>query len=320
MIVLITGASGTLGYAFARLCRHRNLAHVALTREELDISDPASVEAALKQHDPWAIINCAGYQSIDAAQNDEDRCYRENTAGPALLATTCERQGIGFLTFSSDQVFNGRQMRPYVESDPRTPMSVYGRSKARAEQAVLDILPAALVVRTGTIFGPWDAGNFVATALRTIAEGRVFEAIDDVIVSPAYAPDLVHACLDLLIDGESGIWHLTNKGGVTWKEFAEIAAVRAGLNDCLIQGCPVRSLRYEAPRPRYSVLSSERAAIMQTLDAAIGCYLRDCGITWTDTSTAVEHKARPGARMVSQRAGKRMENAVSIRRSAFKLR
>ena len=276
--LLITGADTPLGAAFARLCDHRQLAHIALTRQELDITDPASVEAAFKRYRPWALINAAGYAHVGRASLEPERCYAENTAGPALLAALCAREGTRLVTFSSDLVFNGRQTTPYVESDPCNARSVFGLSRAKAEKIVQEILPSALVVRCGPLFGPWDGENFLTRTLQQVSAGRGISAIDDVTVSPTYIPDLVHACLDLLIDGEQGILHLANSGAVTWLELARMAAERGNLDPCLVEGRSQRSFHLPSLLPRYSVVGSERAPFLQSLEAALLCYFQDGSI------------------------------------------
>src|SRR5205823_1854885 len=120
---------------------------------------------------PWAVVNAAGYVRVDDAEREPEACFRANADGPAVLAAACASRGVQLLTFSSDLVFDGSKGAPYVESDPVSPLNVYGRSKADAEVRVLRELPAALVVRTSAFFGPWDEYNFVTMALRTMAEG-----------------------------------------------------------------------------------------------------------------------------------------------------
>ena len=271
--ILITGATGTLGRAFARACRERGLAHRACTRQELEISDPAAVAAMLDQVRPWAVVNAAGYVRVDDAERDCDACRRDNLHGPVVLAEACARRGIALATFSSDLVFDGGTPRPYVESAPVAPLGAYGRSKAEAEQAVLGRLPGALVVRTSAFFGPWDEHNFVTRALRTVRDGIPFLAADDQVVSPTYVPDLVHAALDLLIDGEGGVWHLANVGAVSWAELGRTAAERAGLDAGLVLPRATAALSLAAPRPRYSALGSERGLLLPPLDDAIARYL-----------------------------------------------
>nr|WP_052170958.1 family 1 glycosylhydrolase [Massilia sp. JS1662] len=271
--ILITGATGTLGRAFARICRKRNLAYRLLSRQDMDITDPASVERALDKYRPWAVVNTAGYVRVDDAERDAERCFRENAIGPAILAAACARHGVHLTTFSSDLVFDGALDRPYVESDTVAPLNVYGRSKAEAELRVQDKHPGALVVRTSAFFGPWDKYNFVTLALQALERGEPFRAARDMAVSPTYVPDLVHACLDLAIDGECGVWHLANVGTLTWAELAEQAAARAGVDASRLEAVSAESYGFAAPRPRYTGLHSERGILLPSLDHALGRYL-----------------------------------------------
>ena len=271
----IIGASSTLGRAFARLCERRGLPYRLLTRQEVDIAEPDSVAAMLDELRPWAVINIAGYRRVDAAEREPERCFRKNADGPAVLAAACAQQGVALVTFSSDLVFDGTKREPYRESDPVAPLSVYGRSQAAAEERVLAALPAALIIRTGALFGPWDEHNLVTIALRALAAGQSFVAADDITISPTYVPDLVHTTLDLLIDGEQGVWHLANAGAVTWAEFARRAATCAGLDPAGVEGWPAAALGYVAPRPAYSVLGSERETLLPGLDDALARYVAE---------------------------------------------
>ena len=271
--ILISGASGTLGSAFKRICEKRNLACHVLTRQEMDITDPASVEAAIVRFKPWAIVNAGGYVRVDEAEADFDRCMRENTLGPTVLALACIRHALRFMTFSSDLVFDGAREQPYVESDLANPLGVYGRSKLEAEQRVLDADPQALVIRTSSFFGPWDQHNFVTQALNALDVGLPFQAARDVTVSPTYVPDLVNVSLDLLIDRERGIWHLTNGEAVSWFELARRACAAAGVSSERLQEVSVEECGYTARRPGYSALSSERGLLLPSLDDALKRYV-----------------------------------------------
>ena len=273
--ILITGAAGTLGRAFVRLCELRGLAHRVLSRHELDVADPRSVAAALAGHRPWAVVNAAGYVRVDQAENEAERCYRENALGPAVLAQACRDHGVRLLTFSSDLVFDGAARTPYVESDGVRPLGVYGCSKARAESQVLAILPSALVVRTAAFFGPWDEHNFLAAALRTLAAGHRFRAAGDTVVSPTYVPDLVDASLDLLVDGERGLWHLANAGALSWADFAREGARLADLDPALVEPCGTPDLRLAARRPVYSALGTERGQLLPPLEASLDRWARE---------------------------------------------
>jgi dTDP-4-dehydrorhamnose reductase len=273
--ILISGATGTLGAAFARICEKRNLACHVLTRQEMDIADPASVEAAIVRYKPWAIINAGGYVRVDDAEVDGARCMRENTLGPTVLALACMRHALRLVTFSSDLVFDGAKGAPYVESDPVAPLNVYGRSKAEAERRVLEADPQALVIRTSAFFGPWDAHNFVAQALNALDAGQPFAAASDMVVTPTYVPDLVNATLDLLIDRERGIWHLANGEALSWAELARRAAAAAGLDPAGIDSRPQASFGQPAQRPRTSALHSERGLLLPPLDDALERFVHE---------------------------------------------
>jgi dTDP-4-dehydrorhamnose reductase len=274
--ILITGATGTLGRAFARLCRERGLNHHLLSRAQMDIAEKTSIERALARYQPWAIINAAGYVRVDDAEADVERCFRENTQGPALLASFCAKNYINLVTFSSDLVFDGAHTAPYIETDTIAPLNIYGVSKAEAEKRVLDSDPSALVIRTSAFFGPWDEYNFITVAMRALRQGRTFLAASDLTISPTYVPDLVNTSLDLLIDGESGIWHLSNGAAITWASLAWQAAELAQVDPSAVHACSSEQLRFVARRPVYSALGSSRASLMPSLDDALSRYLLQC--------------------------------------------
>ncbi len=269
--ILIIGKNGTLGKAFARICEHRFLEYILLGRQELNIRSEESITEAIQRYRPWAIINAAGYVKVDEAELATNDCFLDNCFGPAQLAKKCHSEGIRLLTFSSDLVFDGQKKAPYFESDLINPLNIYGQSKALAERQVLAADPSAIIIRTSAFFGPWDAYNFIDQALRQVKQGKKFMAANDVTISPTYVPHLVHAALDLLIDNEKGIWHLANKGALTWYEFARETTRRSGLDESMI--LPVKMQRLPATRPRYSVLASERG--MLSLEKAMDHYFHD---------------------------------------------
>lgn len=267
--LLILGATGTLGGAFARLCDVRGIPYQLLSRGQMDLCDPLSVDLALDEVRPWAVVNAAGYVRVDHAERQQDECMVANATGPALLAASCVRHGVRLLTFSSDLVFDGRKPIPYTESDEVCPLSVYGRSKAEMEKRILNILPGALVIRSSAFFGTWDRHNFVTLALEALVRGETVVAANDTVVSPTFVIDLVHASLDLLVDGESGIWHLANRGAVTWFDLARRGAEIAGITTGRVEGRAMSGLRLAAQRPLQSALLSERGWIMPDLDDAL---------------------------------------------------
>jgi len=270
--ILITGATGTLGRAFERICTIRGLPARPLGHGDMDICDAARVHAVVAALRPWAIVNAAGYVRVDDAEREPEVCWEANVTGAANLAAASRRYGARLVTVSSDLVFNGRTDRPYTECDSPHPLNVYGCSKAEAEVRVMELLADALVIRTSAFFGPWDDYNFLTCMFRALLDGESFRAPDDSIVSPTYVPDLVNATLDLLIDGERGIWHLANEGAVTWFDFGcKAASLRCVPVDRLLRASTA-DVWGSAVRPAYSALSSIRGSVMRPLDDALRAY------------------------------------------------
>jgi dTDP-4-dehydrorhamnose reductase len=207
------------------------------------------------------VINTAGFVRVPEAEHRPDDCFRINTTGPELLAAACHRRGIPLVTFSSDLVFDGKLGRPYVEPDPTSPACVYGQSKADAEDRVLAIDPQALIIRTSAFFGPWDRFNFLWGTLDRLAKGEEVHASDNAVVSPTYVPDLVHATLDLLLDGETGLWHLANEGSISWHGLAREVADRARLSP--------HKIRDSGGDKADNTLGTTRGQILRPLDRAL---------------------------------------------------
>jgi dTDP-4-dehydrorhamnose reductase len=259
--LLITGATGTLGQAFARACAERALPFALTPRAELDICDPASIATAMAGHQPWAVINTAGFVRVADAEAEREACFAWNAGGAENMTKACAAAGIPLVTFSSDLVFDGQLGRSYVEDDPVSPANVYGESKAEAERLVLAAHEDALVVRTAAFFGPWDKHNFAWAVLDALAHGRPFKASRTSFVSPTYVPDLCHTTLDLLVDGERGIWHLANQGRMSWYDLAVRVAKEAGFDTSLIEA--------EDGAPADTSLASKHGAQMRPVEGAI---------------------------------------------------
>ena len=260
--ILITGATGTLGQAFSRICAHRGLAHVLTSRADLDICEEESIVAALHRYKPWAVINTAGFVRTWEAAERQEECFKANVTGPEQLARACKLHGIPLVTFSSDLVFDGQLGRSYVERDEPAPVCEYGRSKAEAEARLLEIDTDALIVRTSAFFGPWDRYNFLFNTVERLKRGEDVFASGKSLVSPTYVPDLVHATLDLLLDKETGIWHLTNQGAISWHELACQVADHAKLDATHII---VRDDDVSAD----TSLTSKRGLLLRPLEGAI---------------------------------------------------
>lgn len=273
--VLIIGKQGTLGKAFARICDERGIPYISTGREDVDITKEEQVEEIIRFYKPWAIINTAGFVKVDDAETENEKCFLNNTRGPELLALACKKYGIQFQTFSSDLVFDGSKEKPYLESDLVNPLNVYGKSKAEAERNVLNANPDSMIVRTSSFFGPWDKYNFVHHVFQSLLSDQGIEAADNVYISPTYVPDLVNVCLDLLIDKEKGIWHLTNKGEISWAGLAYKVAEKNNLDAGLINKQPGDLMKWRAVRPNYSVLKSEKGILLPTLDNALNRYFEE---------------------------------------------
>lgn len=270
--LLIVGKRGTLATAFAKICEARGIRFEIVGRSELDITDPLQIEKTIIGKNPWAVVNTAGFVRVDDAEMESGSCFAVNTDGAANLAILCNKYGVKLLTFSTDLVFDGRKTLPYTEHDGKRPLNIYGQSKALAEEKVLEYNSNALIIRTSAFFGPWDNYNFITVALNALKNNESFTAISDVQISPTYVPDLVNTSLNLMIDDEHGIWHLSNKGQLSWADLGYTIAERAGYKTELVKPKPLRHFNYRAQRPVYSVLSSERGNILPPLDDALNRY------------------------------------------------
>jgi dTDP-4-dehydrorhamnose reductase len=258
--LMIIKDGATLGRAFARVCETRGLPAHLIDHTEIDLTNATCINL-FDHHRPWAVIYAAGPVRVDAAGGNTGRW------DSALIAGACAAREIQFMSFSSDAVFDGELGRPYVETDAPTPSGVYGTGMAEAEQDVLQAFPEALVIRTGAVFSPWDRHNFVYNVLSTLKTGQVFAGVPSGRVTPSYVPDLVNRALDLLIDAESGLWHLANAGGTSWYDFARSAAAAAALNSDLIAAPPDGRDSTE--------LASERGSLLPPLHHAITRFWRD---------------------------------------------
>ncbi|MXP00587.1 sugar nucleotide-binding protein [Altererythrobacter xixiisoli] len=275
--LLIAGFTGTLGQAFAGACRLRGIDHVITRRDQLDITDPASIGRILDELNPWAVVNAAGWVRVDDAERDPAACMAANHAGALALADGCALRGIHYTAFSSDLVFDGLLERPYVESNATAPLSIYGRSKAAMDAALSSCGQRALVIRTASFFSPFDQHNFAVHLISALRSGERFRAAADCWTSPTYVPDLVRTTLDLIIDDEAGLWHVVNDGAVTWTDFAMQIADAAGHDGRLVLPTPMRDMGWSAPRPRYAAMTSERGVLMPKLTGAIERFAADLG-------------------------------------------
>lgn len=270
--VLIAGGAGTLARAFARACEERGIAACALAHPRFDVADPAGVARVMDELRPWLVINAAGVLRADAP---DGRGRRANVEGPRVLAQACRARGVRLVTFTSASVFDGEKADPYVETDPLAPTCTLGGHQADAERLVRELFPEALVVRMGALFGAGEARNTLGLALARLRRGELVRVPGDCRLSPTYAPDLAHACLDLAIAEASGAIHLTNDGDpvnpVAW--LRRLCEALGADPSCVVQADSGRELLGEL-LPRQASLVSLRAARLCPLDGAVERFAR----------------------------------------------
>ncbi len=274
--VLITHGNSQLGQALGKICMQRGIAYQVLSHQELDITNFSKVSQLIEEQRPWAIIHTAGLYDPIMHKKESELYSRNGDMEASVLAEVSSRSGIRFLTFSSDQVFDGRKGQPYLESDAFSAQTAIGKINALAEQKVKSLLPLALIVRTGPLFGPWDKQDFAQQALIRLMKFQSVEAPAHVTVSPTYLPDLAHACLDLLIDGETGIWHLANKGQANWAQFVQMVGLEAGVDPNWLEDWYYTQVSKSSKRVHVSAaLHSEKAFLMAPLEDAVRRFYRD---------------------------------------------
>jgi dTDP-4-dehydrorhamnose reductase len=253
--LLLLGRSGQVGSALGELRDdvitpgHREL--------DLAVLDHDRAQALVSSLRPSAIVNCAAYTAVDAAEDDVATANRVNGTSVGLLAEVAAQAQIPFVTYSTDYVFDGQGSEPYVESSPTDPINAYGASKLIGERLALQANPRTLVIRTSWVVSGTHP-NFVATMLRLAKEGRSLRVVSDQYGCPTVASDLARATLEAMEASATGLLHLTNTGATTWFELARTAVALAGLDPDLIEPCPTEEYPTPARRPAYSVLASER--------------------------------------------------------------
>jgi dTDP-4-dehydrorhamnose reductase len=290
--LLISGA-GTLGQMLATVARLRGLRACLVSRRDVDITDPDAVAEALARYRPWAVINAAGYVRVDDAELEPARCFRENVTGPRTLVGACRGAGLPLLSYSTDLVFDGRERHGYVESDAPNPLCTYGHSKLAAERLLLDYGPA-LVIRTAAFFGCWERDDFLSQVFKRLMAGMPVNAADDLTVTPTCVRDLAHASLDLLIDGECGLWHISHGRALSWLQFARLGAGMAGFDPELVRPAQSVTLGMSAPRPVCSALKTERGQLLRPLEEAIEEFIAERALRGSGGSAAAQPPPQSG--------------------------
>lgn len=256
MKVLVTGVKGQLGYDVVNELEKRGMEAVGVDIDEMDITDAASVDKVIKEAAPDAVIHCAAYTAVDAAEDNEELCRKVNAEGPQNIANVCKELDIKMIQISTDYVFDGEGTRPWEPDDERKPLSVYGQTKYEGELAVQNTLEKYFIVRIAWVFGI-NGKNFVKTMLNLGKTHDHLTVVNDQYGSPTYTYDLARLLVDMVQTEKYGVYHATNEGICTWYEFAcEIFRV-AGLD---VKVDPVTSDQYpaKAKRPSNSRMSKDK--------------------------------------------------------------
>jgi dTDP-4-dehydrorhamnose reductase len=266
MRILITGGAGQVGWELCRtLAVHGEI--LAPARNELDLASADSIVAAVRAFGPELIVNAAAYTAVDTAESQAELAAKVNGDAPRIMAEEAARLGAGMVHFSTDYVFDGTKIEPYVEDDKTSPINVYGRTKLAGERGVAGAIPAHLILRTSWVYGP-RGRNFLLTVLRLAHERKELKVVDDQYGAPTPARLIAEATACIVaqlsrrahlnaerLEYVGGTYHLTSAGRTTWYDFArEILQGRQDASKVV----PITTAEYPSParRPRNCVLEN----------------------------------------------------------------
>lgn len=278
MKVLVTGVKGQLGHDVVQELEKRGHQAVGVDIEEMDITDEASVKRVITGADVEAVIHCAAYTAVDAAEDQMELCQRVNAEGTEHIARVCKELGLKMMYISTDYVFDGQGERPWEPDDERHPLNVYGQTKYEGELAVEKNLENYFIVRIAWVFGV-NGKNFIKTMLNLGKTHDRLTVVNDQVGSPTYTYDLARLLVDMIETERYGRYHATNEGECSWYEFACEIFKQAGM---AVEVVPVPSSEYpsKAVRPTNSRMSKDKldAAGFKRLPSwqdALGRYLQE---------------------------------------------
>ena len=256
MKVLVTGVKGQLGYDVVNELEKRGHTAIGTDVEEMDITDAEKVREVLNAERPDAVIHCAAYTAVDAAEDNVELCRKINAEGTENIAKACKELGCKLLYVSTDYVFNGEGERPWEPDDEREPLNVYGQTKYEGELAVEKYVEKFFIVRIAWVFGI-NGKNFIKTMLRLGEDHDELTIVADQIGSPTYTYDLARLLVDMIGSDKYGRYHATNEGLCSWYDFAVEIFRQAGMD---VRVRPVTSEEYpaKAKRPHNSRMDKDK--------------------------------------------------------------
>jgi len=258
MKVLITGTNGQLGWELQRTLPD-GFQLFPFDHSQLDITNALTVGHVVHDINPDLIINTAAYTAVDKAEEETGKAYAVNAQGAATIAQAAAESNARLIHISTDFVFDGSKSTPYLPSDSTNPLGVYGASKLEGEKQVADILPEALIIRTGWLYSAYGH-NFVKTMLKLMNDREELSVVGDQVGTPTWARGLAKSIWDLIAKPEiKGIVHWTDAGVASWYDFAvaiQEEAITLGLLKKEVPIYPINTKEYPTPaqRPSYSVL------------------------------------------------------------------
>jgi len=227
----------------------------------IDLTDRASVAELFAEEGPFnGVIHCAAYTAVDKAEEEPELAMRVNAEACGVLADACATAEIPLVLVSTDFVFDGEESRPYLETDPVSPLSVYGRTKLEGERQALACHPRGTrIVRTQWLYGP-RGKHFPRTIESLAREREELKVVSDQFGSPTSTLELSPALWDVLRKGEAGIYHAACEGSCSWHEFAKAVVELCGIETVAVLPCSTEEFPRPATRPKYSVLDCSKLA------------------------------------------------------------
>ncbi|MCI9439845.1 MAG: dTDP-4-dehydrorhamnose reductase [Ruminococcus sp.] len=276
MRILVTGVKGQLGFDVVNELEKRGHTAIGVDVEEMDITDAAAVEKGMKAQELDAVIHCAAYTAVDAAEDNREICMRVNADGTRNIARVCKELGLKMVYISTDYVFDGKGERPWEPDDARSPLNVYGESKYEGELAVEEYLDKYFIVRIAWVFGV-NGKNFIKTMLKLAENHKELNVVNDQTGSPTYTYDLAVLLVDMVETEKYGRYHATNEGLCTWYEFAQEIFRQAGVdvkvNPVASEEFPAKAERPHNSRMDKSKLTENGFALLPTWQDALKRYL-----------------------------------------------